>query len=122
MTAEMAKMGAAPVPESELATRKAVLVGSFGRAVETTDGVAGILGEYVLDGVPLTELQSYTTKVEGVTPAAVQSAAAALLDPKAASIAIVGDAKQFITPLRTAYPGVETLTEAQVNLDSPTLK
>ena len=122
ITAEMARMGAAPVPEAELATRKAVLVGNFGRTVETTGGIAGILGEYVLDAVPLTELQSYTSKVEAVTPAAVQSAAAALLDPKAASVAIVGDAKQFITPLKAARPDTETLTEAQLNLDSPTLK
>ncbi|MFN3433017.1 MAG: M16 family metallopeptidase [Sphingomonas sp.] len=122
MTAEMAKMGAAPVPEAELATRKAVLVGSFGRTVETTGGIAGILGEYVLDGVPLGELQSYTAKVEAVTPAAVQSASAALLDPKAASVAIVGDAKQFGAALQAARPNVETLTEAQLNLDSATLR
>ena len=122
MTAEMAKMGAAPVPEAELATRKAVLVGNFGRTVETTGGIAGILGEYVLDGVPLGELQSYTAKVEAVTPAAVQSASAALLDPKAASVAVVGDAKQFGAALQAARPNVETLTEAQLNLDSATLR
>ncbi|MGP7794697.1 M16 family metallopeptidase [Sphingomonas sp. CLY1604] len=122
MTAEMAKMGAAPVPEAELATRKAVLVGNFGRAVETTGGIADILGEYVLDGVPLGELQSYTAKVEAVTPAAVQSAAATLLDPKAASVAVVGDAKQFIAPLKAARADAETLTESQLNLDSATLR
>ncbi|MGR6329277.1 M16 family metallopeptidase [Sphingomonas sp. XXL09] len=122
MTAEMAKMGSAPVPEAELATRKAVLVGNFGRGIETTDGVAGILGEYVLDGVSLGELQLYTRKVEAVTPAEVQAASAALLDPKAASIAVVGDAKQFIAPLRAAYPQVETIGETQLNLDSATLK
>ena len=122
MTAEMARLGTTPVPEAELATRKAVLVGSFGRRVETTGGIAGILGKYILDGVPLGELQRYTTKVEGVTPAAVQSAAAALLDPGAASVAVVGDAKQFIAPLKAARPGTETLTEGQLNLDSATLK
>ena len=122
MTAEMARLGTAPVPEAELATRKAVLVGNFGRTVETTGGVAGILGEYVLDGVPLDELQRYTAKVEAVTPASVQSAAAALLDPQAASVAVVGDAKQFIAPLKAARPGTETLTEAQLDLDSATLK
>lgn len=122
MTGEMARMGAAPVPESELATRKAVLVGNFGRGVETTDGVAGIIGEYVLDGVPLTELQSYTTKVEAVTPAAVQAASAALLDPKLASVAVVGDAKQFLPALKAARPATETLTESELKLDSATLK
>jgi len=76
----------------------------------------------VLDGVPLGELQSYTAKVEAVTPAAVQSASAALLDPKAASVAVVGDAKQFGAALQAARPNVETLTEAQLNLDSATLR
>src|SRR3546814_3855405 len=41
IVAEMAKLGAAPAPAAELDTRKAVLVGSFGRAVETTDGKIG---------------------------------------------------------------------------------
>ncbi|TPG15309.1 M16 family metallopeptidase [Sphingomonas oligophenolica] len=119
---QMAAMGTAPVPPSELETRKAVLVGNFGRTIETTGGVAGILGNYVLESVPLDELARYTDKVEGVDPAAVEAAAASLLDPKAASIVVVGDAKQFIDPLRKAYPAVEVLTERQLSLDSPTLK
>ena len=119
---QMAAMGAAPVPADELETRKAVLVGGFGRSIETTGGVADILGEYLLEGVPLAELSRYTASVEGVDPATVQSAAAALLDPNAASIVVVGDARQFLAPLRKAYPQVEVMTEDQLNLDSATLK
>ena len=119
---QMAAMGTAPVPPGELDTRKAVLVGGFGRTIETTGGVAGILGNYVLQSVPLDELARYTAKVEAVDPAAVQSAATQLLDPKAASIVVVGDAKQFIDPLRKAYPGVQVLTEGDLTLDSPTLR
>ena len=119
---EMTRMGTAAVPASELDTRKAVLVGGFGRSIETTEGVANVIGNYVLQSVPLAELGRYTAKVEGVDPAAVEAAAAQLLDPKAASIVVVGDAKQFIEPLRKAYPQVEVLTEAQLDLDSPTLR
>ena len=122
ITQEMARMASAPVSADELSTRQAVLVGSFGRTIETTDGIADLLGDYVLQSVPLAELGRYTAKVEGVTPAAVQTAAAQLLDPRAASIVVVGDAKQFIAPLRKAYPQVEVLTESQLDLDSPTLK
>ena len=57
-----------------------------------------------------------------LSPAAVQAASAALLDPKAASVAVVGDAKQFLTPLKAARPATETLTESELKLDSPTLK
>ncbi len=122
IAAEMTRMGASPVPAAELDTRKAVLVGGFGRAIETTSGVANILGGYIQNGVPLDELQRFTAKVEGVDPRAVQAAAAQLLDPKAASIVVVGDAKQFIAPLRTAYPNVEVIPEAALKLDSATLK
>jgi zinc protease len=122
IAAEMTRMGASPVSAAELDTRKAVLVGNFGRGIETTSGVAGILGAYVQNGVPLGELQRYTGAVGAVDPAAVQAAAVALLDPKAASIVVVGDAKQFIEPLRKAYPNVEVIPEASLKLDTATLR
>ncbi len=122
ISAEMARMGSAPVPPGELDTRKAVLIGGFGRTIETTSGVAAILGAYVQNGVPLGELQRFTGAVGSVDPAAAQAAAAALLDPKAASIVVVGDAKQFIEPLRKAYPKVEVIPEAALNLDTAALK
>ncbi len=120
IAAEMARMGSAPVPEAELATRKAVLVGGFGRSVETTGGIAGLLGDYVLQDVPIDELQRYTSRIEGVDARAVQ-AASALLDPKAASIVVVGDARQFLPALRKAYPAVQVIPEAAVDLDKATL-
>ncbi|TCP66816.1 pitrilysin family protein [Sphingomonas sp. PP-CE-1G-424] len=122
IAAEMTRMGSAPVPAAELDTRKAVLIGNFGRGIETTSGVANILGAYVQNGVPLGELQRFTAAVGAVDPKAVQAAAIALLDPKAASIVVVGDAKQFIAPLRKAYPNVEVIPEAALNLDTPTLR
>ncbi|HVF93496.1 MAG TPA: pitrilysin family protein [Sphingomonas sp.] len=122
IVAEMARLGTQAVPASELDTRKAVLVGGFGRATETTDGLADIIGDYVVQSVPLGELARYTGAVEGVDPAAIRSASGALLDPKAASIVVVGDAKQFIDPLRKAYPGVELIADGSVKLDSAALK
>ncbi|WP_374944296.1 M16 family metallopeptidase [Sphingomonas sp.] len=122
IVAEMKRMGTTLVPAAELDTRKAVLVGGFGRAIETTSGVADILGDYLVQDVPLTELARFTGAVEGVDPAAVQRAAAALLDPQAASIVVVGDAKQFLEPLRKAYPGLEVVPASALKLDSATLK
>ncbi|HEX8420474.1 MAG TPA: pitrilysin family protein [Sphingomonas sp.] len=122
IVAEMKRMGAAPVPASELDTRKAVLVGGFGRAIESTDGIADILGDYVVQNVPLSELARFTGAVEGVDPIAVQQAAAKLLDPRSASIVVVGDARQFITPLRKAYPNVEVVPASALKLDGQALK
>jgi zinc protease len=119
---EMTKLGAAPVPAAELDSRKAVLIGSFGRRIERTDGIAGALADYVADGVPLGTLQSYIPSVQGVDPAAVQAAAKKVLDPASASIVVVGDAKTFVDELRKAYPQLEVIPASALNLDSATLK
>ncbi|WP_440978305.1 M16 family metallopeptidase [Sphingomonas pseudosanguinis] len=120
--AEMRRLGTAPVAPAELETRQAALIGNFGRTIETTDGVASILAGYTLQGVPLDELSRYIPRVQAVDPAAVQTTAAALLDPKAASVIVVGDAKQFLPALRQAHPEVEVIPAGQINLDSPKLR
>ncbi|MBX9795452.1 pitrilysin family protein [Sphingomonas sp.] len=120
--AEMKRLGTEPVTEAELDTRKQVLIGNFGRAAETTEGLAGLIGTYVLNHVPLDELQRYTPAIAGVSPAAVQAAAAKLLDPGVASIIVVGDAKQFVDELRKTYPNLELFAADKLNLDSAGLK
>ena len=120
--AEMKRLGIEPVTSAELDTRKAVLVGNFGRATETTGGIAGTVGGYVVQGVPLSELGAYVTKVAAVEPASVQAAAAKLLDPTRASIVVVGDAKDFIAPLRKAYPQVEVIPANTLKLEAATLR
>ncbi|QDX26062.1 insulinase family protein [Sphingomonas suaedae] len=122
IAAEMKALGAAPVPETELDSRKAVLVGSFGRRIERTDGIAGALADYVADGVPLDTLQTYIPAIQGVDPAAVQAAAKKVLDPSSASIVVVGDSKQFVDALRKTYPQLEVIPASALNLDSATLK
>ena len=118
----MKGMGSAPVPDGELASRKAVLIGDFGRETETTGGIAGVLGDYVVENVPLSELKAFTPKIEGVDAAAVQRVAQRLLDPTNASIIVVGDAKLFLDDLRKKYPNVEVIPADKVNLDSATLQ
>ncbi|GGA47085.1 M16 family metallopeptidase [Sphingomonas psychrolutea] len=120
--AEMKRLGAEPVTAAELETRKAVLVGNFGRATETTAGIAGTVGGYVVQGLPLSELGAYTARVSAVDPAAVQAAAAKLLDPAVASVVIVGDAKLFLPELRKTYPDAEVIAAEALKLDSAALK
>ncbi len=122
IVAEMKRLGTEPAPAAELDTRKAVLIGGFGRSAETTGGIAGLIGGYVIDDVPLSELKDYAARIEGVDPAAVQAAAAKLLDPATASIVVVGDSKLFIDDLRKAYPTLELIPASALKLDSPTLK
>ena len=122
MVAEMKRLGTEPVPANELEPRKATLIGGFGRGVETTDGIADVLGDYVVQDVPLSELKAFTTRVSAVDPAAVQAAAATLLDPSKASIIVVGDSKDFIDALRKDYPNLELIPASALTLDSAALK
>jgi len=122
MIAEMKRLGAEPVPASELEPRKATLIGDFGRGIETTGGIADVLGAYAVEKVPLGQLKAFTSSVSAVDPAAVQATAAKLLDPSQASIVVVGDAKQFIDALRKAYPKLELIPASALNLDSEALK
>ena len=116
ITDELRRMGAEPAPEAELATRKAVLTGNFGRTIERTSGIAGTIVTYVADGVPLARIATFLPSIEAVGPAAVQQAAAQVMDPKAASIVVVGDAKQFLEPLRKAYPQLVVVPAASIDL------
>ncbi|OYY66053.1 pitrilysin family protein [Sphingomonas sp. 28-62-11] len=122
IVAEMKRLGSEKAPAAELDTRKAVLIGGFGRSAETTGGIANLIGGYVIDDVSLSELQTYAARIQGVDPAAVQAAAAKLLDPTTASIVVVGESKAFIDDLRKAYPGLELIPASALKLDSPTLK
>ncbi|RDE06181.1 M16 family metallopeptidase [Sphingomonas aracearum] len=120
--AEMARLGREPVAAAELEPRKATLVGDFGREIETTAGIAGVLGEYAVEDVPLSELGAFTTKVNAVTPQDLQAAAARLLDPSKASIVVVGDARQFVEALRRDHPNLELIPASVLNLDRTSLR
>jgi zinc protease len=122
MLAELGKLRGAPAPEAELTTRKAVLTGGRGRTLETTEGLAGVIGGYALQDVPLAELSRYDEKVRHVDPAAVKGFAARALDPAKASIIVVGDARLFLDKLRVRHPDVEVIPAAEIDLDRADLR
>jgi zinc protease len=122
MTAEFTRLGAQPIPAAELEARKAVLIGSFGRSVETTGGLAGQLSALAQVGLPLEKLQTYSADVAAVTPEQAAAAAKAHYDPSSANLIVVGDAKQFWNGVKGKRAGFEKLDIGKLNLDSPTLK
>jgi zinc protease len=122
ITAEMKKLAAQSAGAEELKARKSVLVGGFGRELATTGGLADILGNLALYGVPLDEITLYTAKVEAVSPSQVQGFAGRVLDPATASVIVAGDAKAFSAPLKAKLPNLEVIPVDQLDLDSPTLK
>ena len=120
--AEMNGLTANPPGADELRARKSVLIGSFGRNLETTDGLADILGALALYGVPLSEMNAYAGKVEAVTGDEVKAFAASKLDPAGVSVIVAGDSKSFLEGLKARRPDLEVIPAAELDLDSPTLK
>jgi len=120
--AEIARLSATTATEAELAPRKATLIGAFGRQLETVDGLGGLVANLALYGLPLSNLASYDDDVNGVTPAAIQVAAATHLPASSASLVIVGDASVFLDALKARYPNVEVVPLSSLNIDSMTLK
>jgi zinc protease len=122
MVSEFARLGSAPIPANELDARKAVLIGGFGRSVETTGGLAGQLSALAQFGLPLDKLQSYSADVGAVTAEQAANAAKTYFDPAKASLIVVGDAQQFWNSLRSKRAGFEKIGIDKLNLDSATLK
>jgi zinc protease len=119
---EMRRLGAEPVPAAELAARRASLTGDFGRTVETTGGMARLIGDYVLSGVGPEEIERYLPRILAVTPAEAQAAASELMSPNGATIVIVGEASQFAERLRATGATVTVIPVAELNLDRAALR
>jgi zinc protease len=120
--AEIARLSATEATAAELAPRKATLIGSFGRSLETVDGLGGLIANLALYGLPLSDLATYADDVDAVTPAQIRAAAAEHLPASAASLVVVGDASVFLEALRAKYPNVEVIPLSDLNIDSATLR
>jgi len=122
LAGELSRLAGEPVRETELAPRKSVVIGGFGRALETTEGLVGQVASLALYGLRLDELNSYVNNVQAVTAADVQKFAGSRLATGDASIVIVGDAKEFIEPLRKQFGEVEVIPFAELDLNSAGLR
>ncbi|MCA1593621.1 MAG: insulinase family protein [Acidobacteria bacterium] len=122
LTGELGRLSNEPVQDLELTPRKAVLIGSFARNLETTDGLVAQIASRALYGLSLDEINSYIKNVQAVTPADVQRFTGARLGAKESNIVIVGNAKEFIEPLRKQFPNVELIPLAELDLNSATLR
>ncbi|MES2835298.1 MAG: pitrilysin family protein [Pseudomonadota bacterium] len=119
---EIGRMGTERISDAELGPRRAVMLGGFGRSLETVDGLGGFVANLALYDLPMSELAAYASNVRAVTPEQIQAAFARHLPGAEASLVIVGDAAQFIEALRAKYPNVEVIPLSALNLDSATLR
>jgi zinc protease len=122
LVGELTRLSNEAVGETELTPRKAVLIGNFGRALETTEGLVGQVASLALYGLNLDEINSYIRNVQGVTAVEIQKFAGSHLGATDADIIIVGDAKDFLEPLRKQFPNVEVIKRDELDLNSGTLR
>ena len=96
----------APVPEAELAARKATLIGNLSRSVETTAGLAGQVSALVTAGLPPDALRGRIAALSAVDAAAVQRYARQHFGAEQRRAVVAGDTAQFEAALRAAEPGL----------------
>jgi len=122
LVGELSRLSAEAVTEAELMPRKAVVIGNFGRGLETTEGLVGQVANLALYGLSLDEINRYIASVQAVTPAQIQKFAGSRLGARDASIVIVGDAREFLEPLRKQFPNVEVIKRDELDLNRGSLR
>ena len=90
--AEVETMRRDPVPPGELEDAKKSIVLSLPSNFSTAAGIAGMLAEEVLAGLPDDYWTRYAAEVMAVTPADVQRVSQRILDPARLVTVMVGDA------------------------------
>jgi zinc protease len=122
MRTELSRLGSEPVPDDFLLTRKAMLGGDFARELETNSGYVERIADLVMRDLPLDLLPRYLDNIREVTPEAVRAFAEKHFVPSSMSVVIAGRAKEIGKTARDAFPALETIPQASLDLDSPTLR
>jgi zinc protease len=122
MLAEIRRMRDEPIAADVLGKRRTLLVGGFGRQVETTNGLGNFLAGLAVQGLPMSDYARYIPSLQAVTPEQVTASVAAEIDPAQASIVIVGRASEFLTTLRAQHPNVEVIPIGELDFGSATLR
>jgi zinc protease len=113
--AEVKKLADGSIAASELGPRKSVLTGSFGRNLETTEGLAAAVADLYSFGLPASELNSYTNNVQSVSDHQIKDFAAANL--MGGDIVIVGDYAKFKDDLLKRFPNMMIDVVKAENID-----
>ena len=122
MMAEIRRMRDEPIAGDVLTKRRTLLVGSFGRQVETTNGLGNFLANLAVQGLPMSDYARYIPSLQAVTPEQVTASVAAEIDPAQASIVIVGRASEFLEALRAQHPNVEVIPIGELDFGSASLR
>ncbi|WP_158080852.1 pitrilysin family protein [Pelomonas sp. KK5] len=121
LAGEIVKLGREDVPAAELAARQQVLVGDFGRQLETTAGLAATAADQLLRRRALGELQQLPAELLAVDAPRVREFAGEFWKPEQLRTVIVADLKAAGPGLREQFPQALVVRSADLDLGSATL-
>ena len=119
---EVSGLATRDLPDTELTTRKASLLGGFAQGMETIGGLVAQVSSLALYGVNLDEINRYVSNVQAVKAQDVKDFAATHLGADSSSLIVVGDAKKFLPALQKEFPQVEVIPVAELDLNSASLR
>jgi zinc protease len=121
MQAELAQLANTPPSAEELRARKATLIGSYSRGLETSDGIAGEIASAIVNGEPVSAMTQTIGKINAVTAEQVSAFAKTYAKPELQRVVIAGDARQFGAALKAAMPNTLMVNEKSLDLDAALL-
>jgi zinc protease len=122
MRSEISRLGQTAPPPEEVAARAATMVGSFGRQIETTAGLAATVLSQVERGRPPNDVQRFAPEVLAVTPAQVQDFAARHWGAKDLRSVVVGDLNAAGNSLKALDSQALVLKATQLDLEAARLQ
>jgi zinc protease len=120
--AEIKRLSDSQVSSDELVPRKSTLTGTFGRNLETTNGLASAVGDLYSFGISPNELNSYVSNVNNVTDAQIRDFASKNL--LGGDLIIVGDYSVFKDDLGKRFPNmkIDVIKADDLDLSKPNLR
>jgi zinc protease len=106
---ELDRLVKEPIADSTLQTVKNIMTGNFARSLERPQTIANFAYNIEHYNLPEDYYQSYLTKLNAITAADIQAAAAKYLKPSNAYITVVGN-KEVMEKLRVFSPSKQILT------------
>ena len=119
---ELQRLSDTNVDVTELAPRKLVLTGDFGRDLETTGGLAERIADLYSFDLPTNELNYYIRNVEAVSDSQIKEFSESYL--RGGDIIIVGDYSVFKADLAKRFPNmkVEVIKAEDLDLSADSLQ
>lgn len=111
---ELERIRTEPVTEAELADAKNYLTGVFPIRAETLDGLAALIVNQHLYGLPSDYLQTYRSNVSAVTADDVLRVAGQYVCPDRMAIVVVGDAAEIL-PQVDSYAAAVAVFDSEGN-------